>query len=66
MHLGRVLFVYAFRQRIKKYVIQQLHSQVEDSPKSMHYKSFKVMLELESYLKIDLPLLYRKILVTFR
>ena len=40
--------------------------QIEDSPKSVQYKSLKAMLELESYLKIDLLFLYRKILANFR
>ena len=38
-----ILFVNAFRQRIKDCVIQQLHSQIEDFPKPMYYKSFKVL-----------------------
>ena len=47
-------------------VIQQLHSQIEDNPKSMQYKSFKALLEVERYLKIYLAVLYRKILANFR
>lgn len=61
-----VLFVNTFRQRIKDCCIQELHSQIEESPKALHYKHYKVILEVECYLKIDLPFLYRKVLANFR
>ena len=55
-----IILVDAFRQRIKDCVIQQLHSQIKDSPKPMPYKSFKVIFEAEIYLKIDLPFCIEK------
>lgn len=59
-------FVNIFRQRIKDCFEQQWHSDIEDSPKALHYKYFKLILEVEYYLSIDLPFLYRKILANFR
>ena len=51
-----------FRQRIKDCSAQQLHSQIDESPKALYYKHFKSTLEAEYYLKID----YRKIISNFR
>ena len=61
-----VNFVNVFRQRVKDCFVQQWHSDIENSPKALYYKHFKFILEVESYLKIDLPFLYRKILANFR
>lgn len=54
------------RQRVKDCFLQQWHSDIENSPKALYYKHFKFILEVESYLKIDLPFLYRIILAKFR
>ena len=61
-----VQFINSFRQQIKDCSAQQLNSQIEESPKELYYKLFKSTLEIEHYLKIDLPFLYRKIISNFR
>ena len=50
-----VRFINTFRQRIKDCSAQQLNSQIEEYPKALYYKHFKSTLEVEHYLKIDLP-----------
>ena len=59
-------FINLFRQRLADCFTQQWHSEVEESPKALHYKHFKLILEVEPYLNIDLPLVYRKVLANFR
>ena len=60
------LFIHTFKQRIMDCLIQELHSEMEDSSKSLHYRYFKLTYETEFYLDIDLPYLYKKTLSTFR
>ena len=59
-------FINLFRQRLADCFTQQWHSEVEESPKALHYKHFKLILEVEPYLNIDLPFVYRKVLANFR
>ena len=60
-------FINLFRQRLADCFTQQLwQSEVEESPKALHYKHFKLILEVEPYLNIDLPFVYRKVLANFR
>ena len=58
-------FINQFRQRLADCSVQQWHSLVEESPKALHYKHFKSILEVETYLNIDLPFVYRKVLANF-
>ena len=60
------LFIHTFKQRIMDCLIQELHSEMEDSSKSLHYRYFKLTYETEFYLDIDLPYLYKKTLSNFR
>ena len=55
-----------FRQRLADCFTHQRHSEVEESPKALHCKHFKLILEVEPYLNIDLPFVYRKDLANFR
>ena len=48
-------FINIFKQRLIDCFSQQWHSQVEESSKALHYKHFKLILEIENYLCIDLP-----------
>ena len=48
-------FINLFRQRLADCFTQQWHSEVGESPKALHYKHFKLILEVEPYLNIDLP-----------
>ena len=59
-------FVKGFKQRLKYCCLQEWHSDVNDSPNSIYYCKFKLILELEAYLTLDLPYLYRKALANFR
>ena len=59
-------FINLFRQRLADCFTQQWHPEVEESPKTLHYKHFKLILEIEPYLNIDLPFIYRKVLANFR
>ena len=47
-------FINQFRQRLVDCSVQQWNSQVEGSPKALHYKHFKSILKVENYLDIDL------------
>ena len=59
-------FINLFRQRLADCFTQQWHSEVEESPKALHYKHFKLILEVEPYLNIDLYLLFtEKLWLTF-
>ena len=51
-------FIDLFRQRLADCFTQQWHSEVEESAKALHYKHFKLILEVETYLNIDLHLVY--------
>ena len=59
-------FVDVFKQRLKDCCLQAWHSDICESPKSIHYSKFKEILEIETYLTIDLPYLLRKVLANFR
>ena len=59
------IFINQFRQRLADCSLQQWHSLLEESPKALHYKHFKSILEVETYLNIDLPFVYRKVWLTF-
>lgn len=61
-----ISFVNMFKQRIKDCFLQQWHTDINESPKSLHYKHFKLILEMESYLTVDLPYVNRKVLANFR
>ena len=51
-------FINLFRQCLADSFTKQWHSEVEESPKVLHYKHFKLILEIEPYLNIDLPFVY--------
>ena len=59
-------FVDVFKQHLKDCCLQAWHSDIFESPKSIHYSKFKEILEIEIYLTIDLPYLLWKILANFR
>ncbi|MCG7892781.1 MAG: reverse transcriptase family protein, partial [Candidatus Thiodiazotropha endolucinida] len=60
------IFVKVFKQRLKDCCLQEWHSDTNESPKSIYYCKFKLILEVETYLNLDLPYLYRKALANFR
>ena len=59
-------FTNLFRQRLADCFTQQWHSCDRESPKALHYKHFKLTLKVQTYLNIDLPFVYRKVLANFR
>ena len=46
-------FINLFGQRLTDCFTQQWHSEVEESPKALHYKHFNLILEVETYLHIE-------------
>ena len=59
-------FLLSFKTRIKDCALQKLQAQVNDSPKSLYYSQFKTMLNVERYLYLELPYLFKKTLSNFR
>ena len=59
-------FLNIFTRRLKDISLQNWHSQINDSPKGLHYKHFKSQLDVEKYLSIDLSYICRKTLANFR
>ena len=60
-------FVKLFKQRLKDCCQQTWHADISDSPKSMFYCKYKLILEIECYLTfLELPYLNRKTLANFR
>ena len=59
-------FLNIFTRRLKDISLQNWHSQINDSPKALHYKHFKSQLDVEKYLSIDLSYICRKTLANFR
>ena len=53
-------FINTFRQRLADCFTQQWQAEVEESPKALHCKHFKLILEVEPYLNIDLPFCIEK------
>ena len=59
-------FLDIFTRRLKDISLQNWHSQINDSPKALHYKHFKSQLDVEKYLSIDLSYICRKTIANFR
>ena len=55
-----------FKQRLIDCYSQNWHNDVETSPKALHYKYFKTLLNVERYLSLDLAYKYRKAISNFR
>ena len=59
-------FLSIFTQRIKDISLQNWRQRINESPKADHYKYFKINLDVEKYLFIDLSYTCRKRLANFR
>lgn len=59
-------FLKVFRQRVIDCSIQDWHEQVTSSAKCEHYKHFKTLLNVERYIKYNLPFYIRKAVSKFR
>lgn len=59
-------FVTLFKTRIRDSSKQMLHSEIDSSPKSLHYKLYKSALDPEAYLTSPFPHKYKQLLSNFR
>ena len=59
-------FLCQFKQRIIDSYLQKWFSDINTSPKANHYKCFKSLLDVESYISFDIPFELRKLLANFR
>lgn len=59
-------FVNTFKRRLKDNLLQEWHSDVNDSSKAYHYKNFKCILETELYLSLDIPTQFVTMFSKFR
>ena len=59
-------FLNLFKQRIIDSSLQKWHSDINSSSKAVHYRCFKSLLNVESYLQLDISFDLRKILADFR
>ena len=59
-------FILQFKQRVIDGCLQKWRSDVDNSSKAEHYKCFKSVLDVESYISLDIPYELRAILANFR
>ena len=59
-------FLLQFKQRVIDGCLQKWRSDVDNSSKAEHYKCFKSVLDVESYISFDIPYELRAILANFR
>lgn len=59
-------FINMFKQRLFDCYSQNWHNAVDSSPKALHYKYFKTLLNVERYLSLDLAYKYRRAFSNFR
>ena len=61
-----IAFTKLFKIRVVDCAIQNLNEKVNNSSKTLYYRNFKTLLDVERYLSIDLPYLYKRALSDFR
>lgn len=59
-------FIKVFSQRVSNCYRQNWLKDINTSSKALHYKEFKSVLDVEFYLKIEMPYLFRKVFANFR
>ena len=59
-------FIRIFKERLKDNLLQEWYSDVNESSKTYYYKSFKCILEMETYLSLDIPTKFIKQFSKFR
>ena len=64
--LEALKFAYCFTQRVKDCLLQNRHSKVAELSKAEHYKNYKILLNVEKYLSINISYKYRRVLAHFR
>ena len=61
-----ISFIRIFKERLKDNLLQEWYSDVNESSKTYYYKSFKCILEMETYLSLDIPTKFIKQFSKFR
>ena len=59
-------FISMFKNRVKDCAIQKMQGFINSSPKALHYRHFKSLLNPERYLSMDLPFVLKKSYSNFR
>ena len=59
-------FVLTFKLRLRDCGWQRIHGFIDSSPKTLHYKHFKTMLNPERYLSMNMSYKHKKVLANFR
>ena len=59
-----IAFTKLFKIRVVDCAIQNLNEKVNKSSKTLYYRHFKTLLDVERYLSIDLPYVYKRALST--
>lgn len=60
------VFIQTFKTRLKDCALQTLQAQINGSPKALYYREFKTLLNVERYLFVDLPYIYKRCISNFR
>ena len=60
------VFINQFKIRLSDCIKQDWHNNINNSPRCDNYKQFKSLLDVEFYLKIDLPFYLRRSFAKFR
>ena len=61
-----IAFTKLFKIRVVDCAVQNLNEKVNNSSNTQHYRTFKTLLDVERYLSIDLPYLYKRALFNSR
>ena len=65
--IGNVnLFIYLFKQRLVDCYTQKWRNDINASNRCLHYKNFKSLLNVEKYLLLDIPFVYKRSFSKFR
>ena len=60
------ILINLFTQREKDCLLQNWHGKLTEMSKGEHYKNYKSLLDVETYLSIDISYKYRRVLANFR
>ena len=63
---NELTFMQMFKQRINDCCFQKWHEDVNGLSKAHHYKHFKSLLDVETYLTVDMSYALRRVLANFR
>ena len=60
------ILINLFTQRTKDSLLQNLHGKLTEMSKAEHYKNYETLLDVETYLSIDISYKYKRVLSNFR